>query len=59
MDAAALAAALKVCYTSLPLFCNDFQLRFFAVVSVAARHALTSVKAKLFFSDYVTTKCLF
>ena len=32
---------------------------FFCVVSVARRHALTSVKVRLFFSDYGTRKCLF
>lgn len=55
MDAAALAAAaaaataLEVWYTSLPLLRNDFQLRFFGVVSIARRHALTSVKSEALF----------
>lgn len=36
-----------------------FNRGFFGVVSVARRHALTAVKVRLFFSDYVTRKCLF
>lgn len=36
-----------------------FNWGFFGVVSVARPHALTSVKVRLFFKDYVSRRCLF